>query len=195
VANLAERSDVEVRLGRQATEAEASRILALLEDASATVRLYTGRNFAAGTSTVRRRAKNGVIRIGERPVTAVTAVENVDGDAVSFEWDGLDVVKVWPAAGLDWFEREWTSDPAGVYDVTYTAGSNSVPDPIKAVVCQIVGRALGLPPDESGKQSENIAGYGYSNGVAAAAGAAGMLNSERAVLDRYRRVGATIRVG
>jgi hypothetical protein len=181
-------------MGRQVTEAESARILALLEDVSAVVRQYTGRQFAVGTGTVRRRAKNGVIRIGERPVTAVTTVADVDGNDVTFEWDGLDVVKVWPAAGLDWFEREWGGTATGVYDVTYTAGSNTVPAAVRAVVCQMVGRALGLPPDESGKQSENITGYGYSNGVAAAAGSAGMLNDERAVLDRYRRVGATIHV-
>jgi hypothetical protein len=63
-----------------------------------------------------------------------------------------------------------------------------VPADIFAVICQIVGRALGRPADEAGITQESIGSYSYSVGAAAAAGAVGLLNDERAVLDRHRIV-------
>ena len=60
-----------------------------------------------------------------------------------------------------------------------------------AVVCQIAARAFGRPADQTGVSSETIGQYSYQVGGAAAAGPVGMLADERAVLDRYRRVGGT----
>lgn len=192
---LADASEVEARLGREFTAAEIGRIGFLLDDVSAVVRSYCGRQFTSGSATVRLRASNGTIWLPERPVTAVTAVEDINGNAVSFVWNGLDKVTVGSAAPLNSFEinYSYTMGPR-VFDVTYTGGSG-VPDDVKAVVCQMAARALGRPADEAGTTQESIAGYSYSVGAAAAAGPAGMLADEKAVLDRYRRVGNTIHVG
>jgi hypothetical protein len=76
-------------------------------------------------------------------------------------------------------------------DVTYTAGYDDVPADVVAVVVQIALRAFGVNAEQTGLQSESIAGYSYSVGSAAASGGLGMLQAEREVLDRYRIVGGT----
>ena len=194
MAALADPIDVESRLGRAFTDVEAGRVAYVLDDVSAVVRQYTGRDFTAGSHTVRLRAKNGVIRLRELPVSSITSVTDKDGNDLSYQWDGLDRVTVWPASGVDWFEREWTAGASTVVVVTYVGGAG-VPDAVKAVVCNMTARALGQTPDQGGLQQESISAYSYSVGAAGAAGPAGLMNDERAVLDRYRRVGSTAVLG
>lgn len=190
---LATVEDVEVRIGRPITSIdERQRIEALLRDASAAVRLYTGRQFSTGSVTDRLRVWNdGAVHL-PREVTAVTAVASIDGLSVGHTWDGMERVYV----GLpDQFDVEPLVLPnSGVVDVTYTIGTSTVPDAIVAVVAQIAARAFGTPADGSGRQQESIAGYSYSVGTAAASGGVGMLAGEKAVLDRYRRVGGVVRM-
>ena len=174
MAALATVADLEARLGRTLTGDEANRAEALLDDVSAVVRSYTGQQFEAGTSTVRVRSRRGRLRLPQSPVTALTTVADMAGSS-------LDVTS--------WYGGNVLVLPDGWYDVTYNHGYAAVPDDVKAVVCNMAGRAFGQPADTTGLQSESVGGYSYSVGVAAAAGAAGMLNDERAVLDRYRRVG------
>lgn len=195
MAALADPLDVEARLGRSFTDAEAGRVAYVLDDVSAVVRQYTGRDFTQGTHTVRVRAKNGVIRLRELPVSSITSVQDKDGNDLSYDWDGLDKVAVWPASGVDWFQREWTAGPSTVVVVTYVGGPQSVPDAVRAVVCNMAARVLGQKPEEGGVQQESIVGYSYSVGAAGAAGPAGLMNDERAVLDRYRRLGSTAVLG
>jgi hypothetical protein len=180
---LATVTDLEGRLGRVLSEDETDRAELLLEDASAAVRSYTGQQFTAtANAVVRLRARAGTIRLPQRPITAVDAVENMDGDAVEFTWYAGDkiVLTGYPQDG--WF------------DVTYDYGGE-IPDDIVAVVCQMTARAFGTTPDATGYQSESIGTYSYTVGPAAAAGAVGLLNDERAVLDRYRRIGGMARLG
>lgn len=177
------------RLGRLPSDAEFLRAEALLEDASASVVLYTGQSFERATTTTRLRVRNGRLRLPQRPVNSVDSVADVNGNTVSFTWDGADVVCV--ASNLDSFGWEPWASPINAVDVTYDHGYDEIPPGVVAVVCQIAARALGRPPDTTGIQQEAIAGYSYTVGAAAAAGAAGMMTDERAVLDRYRRVGGT----
>lgn len=168
-------ADVSRRLGRTLTADEAARVTVLLRDASAAVVNYTGQQFHAGTTTVTLRPKWGRVRLAQRPVTEVTTVVNGDGDDIDFDWDGADLVDVYG-----------TSAPVTVtYDHGY--GPNDIPADIVAVVCQIVGRAFGRSAEGTGLTSETIGSYSYSVGAAAAAGPFGLLNDERAILDRYRR--------
>jgi hypothetical protein len=185
--------DVETRIGRPLTSIdERRRIEALLRDASAAVRLYTGRHFGASTVTARLRVwKDGAVHL-PRGVTAVTGVADINGNSVGHTWDGLERVYV----GLPYrFDAEIVDLPsAEVVDVTYTTGSATVPDAIVAVVAQMAARAFGTPADQSGHQQESIAGYSYSVGVAAAAGGVGMLPGEKEILDRFKRVGGVVRM-
>lgn len=189
MAALATIADVEARLARDLTGADETRMARLLLDASAAVRGYTGQQFDSDTETIRVKARTGVLRLPQRPVTAVGAVEDTDGNAISHEWWGDDRVYVASLTLLNEWEINGRRSPVTYIDVTYTHGYATVPEDIVAVVCQMAMRAYGIRPDDAGKTSESIANYSYSTGGAAAAGGVGMLNDERAVLDRYRRPG------
>lgn len=69
------------------------------------------------------------------------------------------------------------------------------PDAVRAVVCQVAGRAYGTASEAAGIQQESLGSYSFSTGAAAAAGPLGLLTDERAVLDRYRRVARSVQVG
>jgi hypothetical protein len=180
---LASVDDLSGRLGRTLTTAESDRVELLLADASATVRSYTGQDLSLVEDDVKRlRVKDGAIRLPQRPVVSVDSVADIDGNDLDVTWSAGDRILL---------------DAPGTYawaDVTYTHGFEEVPGEIVAVVCQIAGRAFGRPPDETGMQSESIGQYSYTVGVAAAAGGLGLLNDERAVLDRYRAVGGYVRM-
>lgn len=177
---LATVDDIAARLGRDLTASEETRAEALLVDVSAAVRAYTGQTFSAEETTRRLHARAGRVRLPDRPVNGVTVIADLDGNNLEFTWYSGDTLTL-------------AATPIGGWvDVTYSHGWEELPADIVAVVCQIVGRALGTPADQGAFQNESIGNYSYTIGPAAAAGATGMLNDERAVLDRYRRVGATV---
>lgn len=179
---LATTDDLAGRLGRELTDAETDQAELLLADASASVRAYTGQQFTQLEVTSRIRVRGGVVRLPQRPVAAVASVADPDGNDLEFTWyagDRITLSSPWAATWVD---------------VTYTPGYEEIPADIVAVVCQIAGRAFGRPADQTGLASETIGQYSYQVGGAAAAGAVGMLADERAVLDRYRRVGGTASV-
>lgn len=176
---LATVDDVAARLGRDLTAEEELRAETLVVDVSAAVRSYAGQTFSAETTTARLRVRSGTIRLPQRPVVDVTEVADLDGNDIEFTWYHGDTLTL-------------TGIPTnGWVDVTYEHGWEELPADIVAVVCQIVGRALGMPADQGGYQSETIGSYSYAVGAAAAAGSTGMMNDERAALDRYRRIGGT----
>lgn len=183
MTSLASVPQLQARLTTDIVDME--RALALLDDASAVVRGYTGQDFTQATTTDRVQVKRGWVKLPQRPVTAVSAVVDTNDNTILFEWLSGDRVQIQP--NLDEFSNvPWQGGLKWV-DVTYTHGYATVPDEIVAVVCQIAGRALGTSPDAAALTSEGIGSYQYATGGAAASGAAGMLAGERAVLDRYRR--------
>lgn len=210
---LATFDDVNVRLGRDGS-ADVDRISALLIDASAAVRSYTGQQFTAATETRRLRVRSHpntpiepsghFVILPQRPVTAVASVLSVAGSAIPFVWDGegytgpgnYDRVYLW--ANLYGAQGDWqTQYPRPLrdrVDVTYTHGYATIPDEIVGVVCQIVGRALGTTPDSSALTDETLGSYSYRIGAAAASGAFGMLPAETAILDGYKRPAGSIKV-
>ena len=185
-------SDIEIRAGRTFTATETGRIAALIQDASAAIRLYCGRPFGQETVTVRRPSHNGAITLRRRGITAATAVTTTDSVAVDFTWDGLHTVTISTPWRLDY--EYPTGQTASVVDVTYTHGDTVVPDVVKAVACQVVARAFGVPADQTGMQQEAIGGYSYTTGSAAAAGPVGLLPAEMRALDVYGSVGGTAQV-
>lgn len=188
---LATLADINARRATALTSAEEVRVEAILRDASAAVRGYTGQHLTEATETLRIKARTGVVRLPQRPVTAVSVVEDPDDNAISFEWWGDDRVYVGGLTPLNQWELNMRRAPVVYLDITYTHGYATIPDDIVAVVCQIAARAAGVNPEDSGKTSETITNYSYSTGGAAAAGGVGMLSDERSVLDRYRRPGGT----
>ena len=183
MAALATVTQLSQRLSTDITDHD--RAATLLDDASAVVRSYTGQDFTQATTTDRVQIKRGWVRLPQRPVTAVSAVEDTNNNTLLFEWLNGDRVQIQP--NLNEFSHvPWQGGIKWV-DVTYTHGYATVPDDIVAVVCQIAGRAYGTSPDASALSSEGLGSYSYATGGAAASGAAGMLAGERAVLDRYKR--------
>lgn len=188
---LATLDDLETRLGHAVDNAD--RAEALLADASAAVVAYTGQTFVQETTTARIRVRRGQIRLPQRPVTEVSAIADVDGVDVTHTWDGGSRIDL-TGNPLNWWEINTRTTGLNWVDVTYTHGYETVPSDVIGVVCQMAARALGRAAEESGITQESIAGYSYTVGSVAAAGAVGMLPEEKTTLDRYRRLLGQIEV-
>lgn len=188
VEPLATSDDVADRLGRTLTTEEATRIDALIIDASSSVIAYTGQPFAEYETTDLLPVRYGSVRLPLRPVTAIGAVTDGYGNPLSFTWISGDSTISLLSDGYinEWEINVVPGTRVGHAAVTYTHGYYPIPDDIVGVVCQIVGRALGTPADDAGLIAETITGYSYQRGSAAGAGPFGMLPDERRILDRYR---------
>lgn len=194
MADLATVADLEARLGRSMDATELVRAEALLAGASARVRSYTGQQFEQSTTTDRVRVRSGRLRLPQRPVTAVTALADMNGNDITFTWHaGNDILlgsSGYPVRHpIDdaWYRHhDWV-------DVTYTHGYAEIPDDVVEVVCQMVLRTFGVAADSMGVTQQSAGPFSYSVGAAASAGAVGMLADEKAALAPYRRAGGTIR--
>lgn len=172
MAALATVADVEARLGRELTVTEAGRVDALLADASAAIRAYTGQTFERAEVTrtwvyadaLRR------VRIRGRAVSDV-AFENEEGDAVGAEQIAADL---------------WRVDEVGPLTITYEAGYDVVPDLVVAVCCQMAARAFGATPEAAGIQMETTGPFSVQYGQVGASGGVGMLPAERDALAPYK---------
>lgn len=198
MAALATVADLEARLGRSLDGgAETARAETLLDGVSARVRTYTGQQFDLATDDEQRlRVRRGRVRLPQRPVVAVSAIADVDGNDVEHTWHAGDVVHLAALGSVPRFDVEPYANGGPTWvDVTYTHGYATIPDDVVEVVCSMTLRAFGSDPSASGITQEAVEGYSYSMGAAGAAGAVGMLADEKATLDVYRRKGGTIRVG
>lgn len=186
---LATPSDVVNRLGRPLTDVEAQRVDALLQDASAAVRTYTGQQFTEGTTTVTLTPERGVVTLAQRPVTDVTTITDTDANDVTFTWYSGGTVYLYPSGADVRLDLNAASPPVRPVTVTYDHGyaAASIPDDIVAVVCGVTLRALGRTPLESGVMQQSIAGYSETIGPVGAAGPVGFLAEEKQILDKYRR--------
>lgn len=191
MADLIEVSDIEAHLGRALTSPEVARVAALMADASGSIRSYTKQTITEETTTDVLRIRNGRVRLPQRPVTAVTVVVNSNGDPVIYQWDGADSLVTGSNVPDAWAWVPFASSIVAL-TVTYTHGYNPIPDDIIGVGCSMVMRALGREPVDAGMTSESIQGYSYTIGAIGAAGALGLLDSERMILDPYCRVGGQI---
>lgn len=175
---LATSADLEDRLGRSLTSEEAAQVDALLDDVSAAVEVYTGRKFTRATYELRTRVKRGRVRLPYRPVHDVADVTDRFGDAVRWEWDGLDTVLV------DCCQFPGRA-PLQVVDITYDGGPDEVPPAILGIVCAIALRALGIDPTEAAITQESVDGYAFTIGSAGGGRAYGVLPSEAKVLAKF----------
>lgn len=202
MADLATVADLEARLGRSLTVDEAARAAALLKDASAKVREFTGQTFTAVAGDVIVLRPVGVLlRLPQRPVTAVTAVAAVAPDGVAtapmsgWSWDGRDKVDLTYATwSADFTAPAWRDRMApDAYQVTYDHGDPTAPDIVVATVCAMVMRTLLSPSMTPGMAGERIGAYSYQlqQGASATGASVTMTADDEKDLRRYgpRRAG------
>lgn len=200
---LASPDDLEARLGRDLTTEEAARAEALLADASAAVRAYTGQDFdLVADDVVVLRGMGGRITLPGRPVQDVTRVEVIGGsdalpDFTLSDWlfDGIDTVRIGEGTTIINLPEVWWDDDGypGTYRVTYSHGYATVPADVLGVVCGAVLRVLANP---SGYRSETVGSYSVTYAVPATGEQLGvnLTRYEAKALDRYRRKANTIKV-
>lgn len=204
MVSLATTADLVARLGRDITCEEDARVEALLADASALVRAYTGQDFEETTDAeVTLRAQGGLIRLPQRPVTAVSSVVAIGGNGVpdlaltDWWWDGLDLIRIGAGEYVVNLPEQWWDDEdgyPGTFRVTYSHGYASPPADVVAVVCGMVLRTLTAPTSVGGVTSETIGPYSYRLESAGVGTAVALGEMERKVLARYRQTTGMISV-
>lgn len=160
--------DVADRLGRPLTPDETSRVNALIRDASAEVRNYTGQLITTGRSTVTLPVTGGSVWLPQTPVVGIVAV---NGNSV----DDPDLVgnRLRELYGC-------------TVTVTYDHGYAEVPDDIVAVVSAMVIRAMATDPATPMYSREQIGEYSYGLPESALARRVIVDRTDRSTLDRYR---------
>lgn len=202
LADLATTADLTARIGRDLTDDEAARAPALLMDASSRVRDFTRQDFTAVTGdVVTLRPVGSLLRLPQRPVTAVTAVVAVQPDGASavalsgWSWDGLDLVDLtWAtAAGDGPWPAWWHQATPDTYRITYDHGYDPVPNTVVATVCAMVLRTLLSPSLTAGMVAERIGAYNYQlqQGGGAPGATVVMTSEDEKAVARYgpRRAG------
>lgn len=203
MADLATQSDLEDRLGRPLTDEEAARAPALLADASARVREFTGQTLSAvEDDAIVLRPVGSLLRLPQRPATAVTSVEAVapDGTATAalsgWSWDGRDKVDLTYATwSADFSTPAWRDRMApDTYKIVYDHGYNPVPHIVMSTVCGMVLRTLLSPSMTPGMVAERIGSYNYQlqQGAGATGATVVMTEEDEKAVRRYgpRRSGS-----
>lgn len=166
---LATPEDVEARLGRVLTGEESARVDALLRDASATIREFTGQTLSfAADQTYELYADGTILVLPELPAVVD------ETHPMTVRVDGVEVTDYERRRSHLYRRQGW----GRVAEVTYSHGYETIPDAIVTVTCWIVIRALGS--------------YSYRNQDGPQSGATSLLPSERYTLQRYRRSTRTI---
>lgn len=171
MADLATETDLVDRLGRALTAVEAAKAPAALSDASAKIRRYCRQQFAAAVGDeVVLRPVGSSLRIPQRPVSAVTQVEQIGTAgtvdrvmaAGEWAWDGIDLIELWPTPyAYDGIIASGTY--ANTYRVTYDH-PDGAPDDIVAMTCSLVLRVLLAPSPIGDLVSERVGLYSYQYG-------------------------------
>lgn len=146
MTTLATLDDLEAVLGRDIAGTELVRCVRLLEMADREVRRFTGQHFERATTTDRLLINQRTVRLPQRPVHDVTAVEDVNGNPVLFTWTAGNTVQV-GANVIDSFAWEpWRTDIHYV-DVTYDHGYDDIPSDVARICAEIAAGGLTSPVD------------------------------------------------
>lgn len=215
MAALASIADVEA-VSRPVPADDRSRVYRLLEMVSATVVRYTGQRFDESTSTITIHPHDGLVRLPQRPVTAIVDVRQGNRllDASTYEvdpngtlrrtWNNNLAFDYWGDDGDAWTGNgpydptgapvdEW-GWPAMPLRITYTHGYpvGSAPDDIRLVVAERVATTWTFGVEDV----QATAIDGYSERYQKASHGQAWSPEHRDILDRYRRSGtASLRLG
>lgn len=167
--DLATIEDLEDRLGRSLSEAEAAKAPAALRDASGLLRDYTKRDFTENTEeTALLRPLGGTLKLPHVPVAEVVQVEQIGTSGTTdrvmsvdeWEFDGIDRITIHQCYTIVGTLGTY----ADTYRVTYTNGEATVPDTIVSRCCKMVFRAILAPTPVEGLVQERIGQYSYMYG-------------------------------
>jgi hypothetical protein len=206
VTALATTEDLAARLGRDLTTAEETRAAALLDDASALIRSFTGQTFTlVADDVVVLRVQGGIVRLPQRPVTAVSSVVAIGGAGmpdvvvIDYIFDGVDEVRIGEGSFIINLPAIWWDDDGypGTFRITYSHGYATVPATVVAVACGMVLRTLTAPTMAGGVTGETIGSYSYRLDAAGAGTSVMMSKDDRQTLTAagYRRSEGMIKVG
>lgn len=210
---LATLSDFTARYEGTVTSPEEPRVLALLDDASATVRDHVGQVFSVVTDDVVTLRGNGerYVRLPQRPVTGVSLVQLNGRTLQDVHWDGID--SLWRPGGWGPYRRlenglgydggdllndgveagasDLYADLPAAITVTYTHGYETIPGLVVKIVCALARREF-VNPD--GLRQERIGDYSYRTDGPADGSSMYLTESEVKSLERYKRHSASLRL-
>lgn len=164
---------------------------ALLDDASAMVRSYTGQDFTlVEDDVVVLPVARGRISLPQRPAQNPSAISAILLQSVAlvtggWQFDGIDCVYI----GAPTWAINGPTIPCEFHtaQVTYSHGYSVIPGDVVAVVCQMVLRVLQSPAATPGLRSEQIDDYQYALGGGLTSGTIALVPEEKVTLNRYRR--------
>jgi hypothetical protein len=204
---LAQPDDVAARLGRDLTEAEATRAPALLADASAQIRRYCRRDFLLhADETGIFRGHDSEILLPDKTTTEVISVTAIGSDfgggidlpdipITWFIFDGIDRIRL--DVGTDFIINlpyvYWDSD---LYPQTFKVCRNygypEVPDDVVMVCANAVLSVLAAPTLAAGVIGETLGAYSYRLERSGGGVAVALTQADLAALKDYRLTTGTI---
>lgn len=189
---LATLPDLELVMERTLDGDESKRAQRLLEIASERVRTETGRRFEQTTETKRLRVRNGRVRLPQGPVSAVSAVADTNGNALTYTWLAGQVVDLCANPLNSWEIHPFRRGLRWV-DVTYSHGWATIPADVVGIVCEIAAAAFSQPIEAAGIQSETLGDYTVTTSTTTPS-AVRLTQQHRDALAAYRMAGGTISV-
>ena len=200
---LASADDVAARLGRDLTDSETTRVVPLLQDASAQVRRYCRRDFLlhAGETAIFRGADSEIL-LPDKTTTAVSAVVAIGGGMglpdlpiLWYTFDGVDRIRLDPGwHGIINLPEIWLDSDVypGTYRVTRDYGYPEVPDDVISVCAVAVIGVLTAPTMAAGLIGESIGPYSYRLERGGGGTGVALAQADLASLKDYRTTTGTI---
>lgn len=203
---LATIDDVTARLGRGLTDAETTRVQALLKDASSQIKRYCRKDFAYWPNDVLNIKSDGsVIKLPYKPIISVESVIAISGRPdipdIPVSWwvfDGVDEISIAEssASGVINLPEAWYDYGAfpGTFQVTYSHGYVEVPDEVVMVCANAVIAVLMAPTMAAGVIGETVGAYSYRLERSGGGLSVALSEGDLASLDDYRDKAGTYRL-
>jgi hypothetical protein len=199
---LATADDISARLGRALTDAEATRAVPLLGDASAQIRRYCRRDFLLHVDEeVVLFGHDSLILLPQYPVQSVSSVVAIGGGMglpdVPIPWytfDSIRTIRIDPGHGIiNLPEVWWTSSLyPGTFRIVYSFGYTAYPDDVNMVCANAVLGVLTAPTMAAGVIGETIGPYSYRLERGGGGVAVALTSADLAALKDYRITETTI---
>jgi hypothetical protein len=199
---LATPDDISARLGRPLTDAEATRAVPLLGDASAQIRRYCRRDFLLHVSEeVVLYGRDSLILLPQYPVQSVESVTAIGGGMglpdVPIPWysfDSIRTIRIDPGHGIINLPEVWWSSSLypGTFRIVYSYGYETVPDDVNMVCANAALSVLTAPTMAAGVIGETIGPYSYRLERGGGGVAVALTSADLAALKDYRITETTI---